>query len=118
MDPKQGLICSLTDALADFEESCEDFELDEVAEKEYVVKEMAAVGNYSAKNQLNYKKTQDYAFGLIILGIVIALITFFYSGSIGIGTGMIATGIIFTFIGSKQEQIHKDYLESKEEDDD
>lgn len=112
-DSKEGLICSVTAKIADFEENCENFNLDETVEEE--VNETADIGNEEIVMELDertinkLKAHQDFYYAIVggllaaligaIIWAVVTVATQFQIGYMAIGVGLLV-GLSVRFFGA------------------
>jgi len=116
MNMKVGLICSLTDEIADFEDTCDNFTRDEVAEEEVFKKKMAATGDYESGDPLDYKKNQRNGAIIFILGCLVTLISHLYINELGaavIAYGAVFYGAVQFYRGIQQEKIALEHEKKK-----
>lgn len=108
MNMKVGLICSITDKIADFEESCDNFVEDEVADQIEFRKKMAATGDHKTGDPLNFKKNKRNGAIIFIFGCLVTIISYMYRNELGIYAithGVITYGAIQYGRGVQQEKI-------------
>ncbi len=117
-DSKQGVICKLTGKIADFEDSCKDYALDETVTEIILPEEKThteAVADLSDEVKENYRKHQHLGYALIggfVLSIICALLwavitvsTEYQIGFMAIGVGIIV-GVGVRFFGAGIEPIY------------
>jgi hypothetical protein len=121
MEPRQGLVCSLTDKKADFEGTCPDFDKDE-EEAEYVLNQrMAASGAGIAgvDNLADYDKNKKMGTALLFGGIALTVGTFMLSDITGffiLSFGALIVGAGLMLKGAQQEKLFREMEEANEED--
>ncbi|MBK6642975.1 MAG: toxin-antitoxin system YwqK family antitoxin [Bacteroidetes bacterium] len=112
-DSNKGLICSLTGEIADFEENCESFKLDESVKAE--VKETTIVNTEELTKELDGNKInklrihQDFTYAIIggtlaaiisaIIWAVVTVLTNYQIGYMAIGVGLLV-GFSIQFFGA------------------
>ncbi len=112
-DSKQGLICNVTGRIADFEETCENFKLDESIKEE--VNETQIVSNEEIINELDSNKIsklrihQDFYYAIIgsslatlisaFIWAVVTVTTNYQIGYMAIGVGLLV-GFSVQFFGA------------------
>ena len=120
MDINHGLICSITNSKADFDETCPDFEKDQKEKDRLVNIELASVGREDVGDALDAKKNKERGSWIFIIGVIITLISHSISASTGffiITYGAIIYGARQYMKGIEQEKILQRELEQSEEGD-
>ncbi len=110
MTMKQGLVCGLTNALADFDGSCKDFNRDDEAEQIEFERKMAATGDYETGDPIDYKKNKKVGAIIFVIGSLITLVTHLYIDDLGVAIvtyGTIIYGASQYYRGMQQEKIAK-----------
>ena len=83
MDFNQGLICSITNSKADFEESCTDFDKDQEEKDRLLHLELASAGRDDVGDAVNAKKNKENGALIFLIGVIITLISHSISASTG-----------------------------------
>lgn len=108
MNPKVGLVCSLTSEIADFKGSCSNFNRDEVAEQDVFARKMAATGDYEAGDPMDYKKNKTQGAITFALGCIVTILSHAYINLVGVAVityGAILYGAFQYYRGVEQEKI-------------
>jgi hypothetical protein len=117
-DPRLGIICGLTGAIANFENECTTYEYN----KEDALKQLGealhfAGGSTLAGDPVDGNKNKTLGGIWFFGGILLTLITFALIDELGFGiisTGAILNGIRLYDKGVQQERIYAEYLEREE----
>jgi len=104
---QKGLLCSLTDDLAQFEVECSDFDLDEEEKERRIIRDLDSAGDLDSGTSLDYKANKQNGSIITVIGVVILLFTLLYTASaiIIIPFGAILYGIRMYTRGVEQEKI-------------
>lgn len=118
LDLRQGLVCSLTDKIADFNGECEDFIRDESVKEEVLTEEQSATETISALPEEIKEKLrlhQDLFYALVggffvtvicaLLWAVITVTTEYQIGYMAVGLGL-AVGMGVRFFGSGIDPVY------------
>ncbi|MBI1307321.1 MAG: hypothetical protein GC181_12025 [Bacteroidetes bacterium] len=121
-DRTHGLICSLTNAPADFTGDCPEFELDEVEDERLHKRNLAAVGDDSVNSlghSHNSTANKNIGVGLIVLGIVVSIVSVLFeiNTHISIWGGAISTGAFLYWRGLSQDKVNEDRTRWEDVDD-
>ncbi|QNM84628.1 hypothetical protein H9W90_10510 [Polaribacter pectinis] len=113
-DFHKGLLCGLTNELANFENNCETFEKDNEAEEVEFLSKMENTGDHISGDDFDFKKNKSKGFDKMALGIVLTAVSFFisdYTGVYVVTFGIIAYGYRQHSRGVEQEKI---FMKEKE----
>ncbi len=117
MDLKRGLLCSLTNEFADFEENCPDFEPDLKAEEQLIRRDMKLTGDGFAGDPMDFKKNKEQGYIVFGLGLLFSLFLSFLGAAAGIvyfvGLGAIVVGIRQYMRGAEQEKKYNEFIEKR-----
>lgn len=121
MDAKQGLICSITNAKADFDKECLNFNRDIIETEKMIYRELRAnesgtiipiigdTSESSASYGSNVTSMNNLGFVQIIVGVMILVASLYLGFSlIGmlVGLGLIISGIVSLQRASNQERVN------------
>ena len=74
MDLQKGLLCSLTNDFADFEDTCADFNEDVDERAQLLARELQRAGHQDAGTSLDYKKNKEKGAAVFMVGLILLLI--------------------------------------------
>ena len=117
MNPKVGLVCDLTEQVADFEDTCQSFSKDLEAEQAQFERKMAATGDYLEGDPLDYNKNKSNGAIIFTVGCGITLLSHLFlepSGIMIFAYGPVVYGGFLYFKGVDQEKLAKE-KETKED---
>lgn len=106
MDPRQGLICSITGIRAAFETACDKQEIDET-EREHLKAREAQIESEEAGHPTDYMRNIKMGIFFILLGLVVMISSFFFPimGVVAVVPyGIIAYGVAVLVRGLSQKQ--------------
>lgn len=112
-DFHKGLLCSLTNELADFDDTCKSFEKDKQAEDALLVRKLENTGDHFTGDDFNYKKNKSQGFNYMALGIILTIMSIVLSDYLGfyvVTFGVVVYGYRQHARGVQQEKI---FLEAK-----
>lgn len=119
LDWNIGLVCKLTERVADFEGKCESFILDE-EEKEYILaRDLAAAGDNTVGDSADFEKNKKQGGLILSIGLLITAVSLLVANQLGfsiITTGTIIYGAIQYLKGVKQEKIYRDAVKKNSDD--
>jgi hypothetical protein len=112
-DFKQGVVCSRTQQIADFEDHCQYYEVDEEAKVYEQYKAITQASFDTEGDPLDYKKNKENG-GLImaISGAVMFFSFFVFAGIVILPLGAFVYGLIVYNRGREQEKVYRE-LEKK-----
>ena len=116
LNPQVGLICKLTNEIADFEETCKCFELDEKEQQLRLARKLEAAGDGETGDPADYHKNKERGIFLFFIGLSLTLFSLMAADSFGfvvVASGAMVTGLVKYFRGKEQEQILKKNEEKK-----
>lgn len=110
MNLQRGLLCSLTDAKADFDITCPTFLEDQKAVEEEFKRKMAATGDFETGDSFDFKKNKRVGTQIFLSGIGVTLLFYItgeYTGFTHIAYGTIIYGAVQYLRGMEQEKVFK-----------
>lgn len=104
---KHGVICKLTDQIADFKDECESFEKDEKKEELAFIKKMDSAGKPGTGDATDFEKNKTNGTIWIALGIGVLLFTLTVDGSpiVIVPFGALIYGVTVYSKGVNQEKL-------------
>lgn len=119
LNRKVGLVCSLTDQIADFEMECSNFKKDDLALQVEYERKMAASSDFESGDPLDYKKNKTKGLVILSLGLFITIASnmMINVSRVGVITyGAIIYGAVLYYKGMQQERIANEYEEKNKKD--
>ncbi|WP_445749881.1 hypothetical protein [Polaribacter sp.] len=115
----KGLLCGLTNKLADFENECKNFEKDSEAEDFNFIRKMENTGDYFTGDNFDYRKNISQGVNIMALGVILTIISLYLSDYLGfyfITGGIIIYGFKQHARGMEQEKIFEEEKQKKEKE--
>lgn len=110
MDFKRGLLCSLTNEIANFDPTCPTYVQDEQAVEAEFKRRMAATGDYETGDSFDFKKNKKLGTQIFFAGIGITLLSYQTEDLTGfsiIAYGTIIYGATQYIRGAEQERVFR-----------
>ena len=73
LDLKKGLLCGLTDELADFENTCSDFDEDVAEKKKLLKSDLRAAGEQGVGDSIDWAKNKSNGGIILFIGVMAAI---------------------------------------------
>ncbi len=107
LDLNRGLVCTLTNEFAAFEDTCPDFVEDPKEKAVQFSKKLEAAGHKESGDSIDYKKNKEYGAIIFFVGMAILLITMAQPTIFGtiIPAGTILFGARKYMKGTEQEKM-------------
>ena len=109
LDLQRGLVCKLTDDLADFEENCPDYQNDHEEEERLHLQRLEMAGGIAEGDAIDFKKNKANGIWCILLGFFSFFFTLLFSTIlVVVPIGLFIYGISMYKKGAAQEKILKE----------
>lgn len=116
MNFKRGLLCSLTDEMADFDITCPTYIQDDQAVEAEFKRKMAATGDYETGDSYDFKKNQKLGTQIFFAGIGISILSYQTADLTGFSTialGTITLGATLYMRGAEQERVFRKHQDKE-----
>ncbi|MBT33900.1 MAG: hypothetical protein CMO01_29915 [Thalassobius sp.] len=112
-NPKIGLVCSLTDEHADFEEFCENFEEEEGKKEQHLEQKLKVSGDEEVGDPVNYEKNKSLGKFIFFGGIIFSIMSIGAAKEFGglfiLPFGLVLYGARQYMKGVEQEKNYKEF---------